>query len=166
MLELVPVAHAHDSVCQLHGTPVFIHIGDPHQDVYKRQARELCSVLVKDGYEDETVLRQWKEMGFGLPYLVHGPETFMVPMRDGVKLAADVYLPVKREGAVAGPEGRVPTVLVRTPYGKRVGAETYYRYVQRGYAVVIQDVRGREDSEGEWLPMHYEVCLLYTSRCV
>ena len=85
-------------------------------------ARELCSVLVKDGYEDETVLRQWKEMGFGLPYLVHGPETFMVPMRDGVKLAADVYLPVKREGAVAGPEGRVPTVLVRTPYGKRVGA--------------------------------------------
>ena len=125
-------------------------------------ARELCSVLVKDGYEDETVLRQWKEMGFGLPYLVHGPETFMVPMRDGVKLAADVYLPVKRERAgqemaVAGPEGKVPTVLVRTPYGKRVGAETYYRYVQRGYAVVIQDVRGREDSEGEWLPMHYEV---------
>ena len=52
-------------------------------------ARELCSVLVKDGYEDETVLRQWKEMGFGLPYLVHGPKTFMVPMRDGVKLAAD-----------------------------------------------------------------------------
>ena len=38
-------------------------------------ARELCSVLVKDGYEDETVLRQWKEMGFGLPYLVHGPES-------------------------------------------------------------------------------------------
>ena len=79
-----------------------------------------------------------------------------------MKLAADVYLPVKRERvgqemAVAGPEGRVPTVLVRTPYGKRVGAETYYRYVQRGYAVVIQDVRGREDSEGEWLPMHYEV---------
>lgn len=90
-------------------------------------------------------------MGFGLPYLVHGPETFMVPMRDGVKLAADVYLPVKRERAgqemaVAGPAGKVPTVLVRTPYGKRVGAETYYRYVQRGYAVVIQDVRGREDS--------------------
>ena len=50
-------------------------------------ARELCSVLVKDGYEDETVLRQWKEMGFGLPYLVHGPETFMVPMRDGGRVS-------------------------------------------------------------------------------
>ena len=33
MLELVPVAHAHDSVCQLHGTPVFIHIGDPHHQI-------------------------------------------------------------------------------------------------------------------------------------
>ena len=72
-------------------------------------ARELCSVLVKDGYEDERrSLRQWKEMGFGLPYLVHGPETFMVPMRDGVKLAADVYLPVKERGSRPG-DGRCRT---------------------------------------------------------
>ena len=42
-------------------------------------ARELCSVLVKDGYEDETVLRQWKEMGFGLPYLVDGPRDLHGP---------------------------------------------------------------------------------------
>ena len=70
-------------------------------------------------------------------------------MRDNIRLATDIYLP---EGA-----GRVPTVLVRTPYGKTIGTAAYYRFVQRGYAVVIQDVRGREDSEGEWLPMYYEV---------
>ena len=61
-------------------------------------------------------------------------------MRDNIRLATDIYLP---EGA-----GRVPTVLVRTPYGKTIGTAAYYRFVQRGYAVVIQDVRGREDSEG------------------
>ena len=52
---------------------------------------------------------------------------------------------------------RIPAVLIRTPYGKSAGASSYFRFVQRGYAVVIQDVRGREDSEGEWLPMYYEV---------
>ena len=85
-------------------------------------------------------------------------------MRDQVRLAADIYLPA---AAVTGknngnqtpgkvPE-RIPAVLIRTPYGKGAGASSYFRFVQRGYAVVIQDVRGREDSEGEWLPMYYEV---------
>ncbi len=47
-------------------------------------------------------------------------------------------------------------VLVRTPYGKKA-AVIYYRYVQRGYAVVVQDVRSRNASEGEWLPNYHEV---------
>ena len=51
----------------------------------------------------------------------------------------------------------MPAVLVRTPYGKEDGCEIYYRYVQRGYAVVVQDVRGRNASEGEWLPNYHEV---------
>ena len=52
---------------------------------------------------------------------------------------------------------QVPAVLIRTPYGKGVGKEGYYRFVQRGYAVVIQDTRGREDSTGVWQPNYYEV---------
>ena len=52
---------------------------------------------------------------------------------------------------------QVPAVLIRTPYGKSVGKEAYYRFVQRGYAVVIQDTRGREDSTGVWQPNYYEV---------
>lgn len=111
--------------------------------------RDFCALLVREGYEDRTILSRWREMYPDEPYRVSEPKTYMAPMRDGVRLATDVYLPRK--------EGRVPTVLVRTPYGKSGGIESYYRFVQRGYALVVQDVRGREDSEGEWLPMYYEV---------
>lgn len=112
-------------------------------------ARDCCSLLVREGCEDRTLLARWKEMYQDSICCVRPVQTFMVPMRDGVRLAADVYLPEK--------EGPVPVVLVRTPYGKSNDAESYYRFVQRGFGVVIQDVRGREDSEGEWLPMYYEV---------
>ncbi|HEY3939174.1 MAG TPA: CocE/NonD family hydrolase [Bryobacteraceae bacterium] len=64
-----------------------------------------------------------------------------VPMRDGVHLAADVFLP----SAV----GRWPAVLVRTPYGRKSPATRSYRYfLQRGYGLVIEDVRGRYGSQG------------------
>lgn len=52
---------------------------------------------------------------------------------------------------------KIPAVLVRTPYGKKKGVEIYYRFVQRGYALVVQDTRGREDSTGKWQPNYYEV---------
>ncbi len=65
----------------------------------------------------------------------------VVPMRDGVRLAADLFLPK--------PGGKWPTVLVRTPYNRKSPPNASYRYfVRRGYAVVIQDVRGRFASEG------------------
>lgn len=112
-------------------------------------ARDCCALLVREEFEDRTLLARWKEMYPDPPFCVRPVRTYMVPMRDGVRLAADVYLPEK--------EGPVPAVLVRTPYGKGNDIEPYYRFVQRGFAVVIQDVRGREDSEGEWLPMYYEV---------
>ena len=75
----------------------------------------------------------------------------MVPTRDGEQLATDVYLPTGTK------ETRFPTVLVRTPYGKGKDKEQYYRFLQRGYAVVVQDTRGREDSTGEWRPEYYEI---------
>lgn len=112
-------------------------------------ARDCCSLLVREGFEDRTLLAKWKETYPEPICRVRPVQTYMVPMRDGVRLAADVYLPEK--------EGTAAAVLVRTPYGKSNDMEPYYRFVQRGFAVVIQDVRGREDSEGEWLPMYYEV---------
>jgi putative CocE/NonD family hydrolase len=76
-----------------------------------------------------------------------------VPMRDGVKLATDVYRPA--EG------GPVPVLLMRLPYSKESMIWTGWvgnvqQYVQAGYAVVIQDTRGRFASEGEFLPYVHE----------
>lgn len=69
----------------------------------------------------------------------------MVPMRDGVRLATDVYLPT-RAGVIVNQ--KFPTLLARTPYGKN-GSETQATFLaKRGYSVVVQDVRGRFDSEG------------------
>ncbi|MBV8552598.1 MAG: CocE/NonD family hydrolase [Acidobacteriaceae bacterium] len=73
----------------------------------------------------------------------------LIRMRDGVDLAADVFLPQAT--------GRWPTVLVRTPYNRRSSASASYRYfVLRGYAVVIQDVRGRYGSQGVFGPVEQE----------
>lgn len=71
-----------------------------------------------------------------------------IPMRDGVRLAADVYRPAESGKPIAG---RFPTLLTRTPYGKGDGrsAEGEY-YSRRGYNVVTNDVRGRYKSEGTW----------------
>src|SRR5260370_19329708 len=73
-----------------------------------------------------------------------------VPMRDGARLYADVYRPAA--------EGRWPTLVVRTPYGvQRDGVHAgMIRFAQHGYAVVIQDVRGRYESEGKWDPFRHE----------
>jgi uncharacterized protein len=73
----------------------------------------------------------------------------MIPMRDGVRLAADIYRPAL-DGEPA--EGPLPTILGRTSYDKT----TQWMWVDpvanfftpRGYAVVIQDLRGRYKSEG------------------
>ncbi len=75
----------------------------------------------------------------------------MMPMRDGMRLATDIYRPKTNE--------QVPIIFVRTPYNfnswgdgeERMG--TYRRAleaVERGYAYVIQNERGRYFSEGEW----------------
>jgi uncharacterized protein len=78
--------------------------------------------------------------------LAHAQIASMIPMRDGVHLAADVFLP--QTGS------RWPTVLVMTPYGHSTPAARNYRYfVSRGYAVVLEDVRGRYGSEGVFGPV-------------
>ncbi len=69
----------------------------------------------------------------------------MLPMRDGVKLATDIYRP-------AG-DGRYPVILERTPYNKDALAAAAHYFVPRGYVVVAQDVRGRYQSEGRWVPI-------------
>ncbi len=76
------------------------------------------------------------------------PVQHMVAMGDGTRLASDVYLP-----AAGGP---FPAILTRLPYGKR---EPYCfmptvadHWVRKGYAAVVQDVRGKWASEGSFEP--------------
>jgi len=71
----------------------------------------------------------------------------MIPMPDGVRLAADIYRP-GRDGKPT--PGRFPALLTRTPYNKDgVNNEGRY-YAERGYVVVANDVRGRYASQGNW----------------
>lgn len=67
-----------------------------------------------------------------------------VPMRDGIELATDIFRP---KG-----EGKHPVIHIRTPYKKELQAMQGRYYARRGYAVAIQDVRGRFASAGEWEP--------------
>lgn len=74
-----------------------------------------------------------------------------VRMRDGIILRADVLLPRA--------SGRFPTLVYRTPYNKESAlreAKAFSKAAARGYAVVVQDVRGRYASDGEFAPYQHE----------
>lgn len=75
----------------------------------------------------------------------------MVPMRDGVRLATDIYLPPgASDSSDAGETQKFPVLLTRTPYDKDGNKSLAEVFVKRGYAVVAQDTRGRYRSEGIW----------------
>ncbi len=79
---------------------------------------------------------------------VFEPEV-QVPMRDGVRLVANVFLP---KGA-----GPWPVILYRNPYGK--GGEEWpgaQEAIAKGYVTVVQDCRGSGKSEGVWEPFRHE----------
>ena len=69
-----------------------------------------------------------------------------VSARDGVSLSTDLYLP--------DTAGSFPTVLIRTPYSNNTDTmiEQARRFANCGYACVVQDCRGRWDSDGEYYP--------------
>src|SRR4051812_26742998 len=74
-----------------------------------------------------------------------------IPMRDGVVLRAEILRPSNN--------GKFPVLVYRTPYGKSGALKEYSTFehaLQRGYAVVVQDVRGRYRSDGEFVPYEHE----------
>ncbi|MDB0069158.1 CocE/NonD family hydrolase, partial [Flavobacteriaceae bacterium] len=75
----------------------------------------------------------------------------MMPMRDGIRLATDIYIPKSNQ--------KVPIIFSRTPYNfnswgdgeeKNRIHQRAYEALKRGYAYVVQNERGRYFSEGEW----------------
>jgi uncharacterized protein len=100
--------------------------------------------------------RQWIGRAFDLPpahYDVGLATHLRIPMPDGRSLEAEHYYPLA--------EGSFPTILIRTPYGLStdnarlntvVGNFPVQRFVERGYHVIVQSMRGRFGSEGRWVP--------------
>ena len=105
----------------------------------------ICLVSwVAIGQTEETIFEKLDEIAII-------DQKVMMPMRDGVRLATDIYRPKTTE--------KVPIIFSRTPYnfnswgdGKQrtKTAERAYEAVKRGYAYVVQNERGRYFSEGEW----------------
>jgi putative CocE/NonD family hydrolase len=76
-------------------------------------------------------------------YEVRVEANVRVPMRDGVKLATDLYTP-------QGIAGKLPAILIRTPYNRQKRTEAARMFAGQGYVVAVQDVRGKFDSEGHF----------------
>jgi uncharacterized protein len=92
----------------------------------------------------------------GPSYEIAVSKNVMITMRDGVRLATDLYLPARDGQAISG---KFPAILERTPYNKDGGVPDSSGHippspaeylVSRGYVVILQDVRGRYRSEGRW----------------
>ena len=79
----------------------------------------------------------------------------MVPVRDGVRLATDIYFPAADGRPVPGP---FPVLVERTPYDKDATRFVLHArfFARHGYVVVVQDVRGRGNSQGDWYPFAQE----------
>lgn len=89
-----------------------------------------------------------KTLGLPAPrYKVRVERNVMVPMRDGIRLATDLYFP-------EGEDKKLPAILIRTPYNKDLEYERKwpgpYMFAEQGYVVAVQDTRGRFRSEGEF----------------
>jgi putative CocE/NonD family hydrolase len=86
-------------------------------------------------------------------YQVRVEKSVMMPMRDGVRLATDIYFPSNEEQQHA--EHSWPVILIRTPYSKSGFGGRMQRIAEmmagQGYAVAVQDERGRYESGGSYI---------------
>jgi len=96
--------------------------------------------------------QDFSDAGFEFPDTLRVTYHHPVPMRDGVALATDIYLPDE--------EGPFPTLLVRDIYSSGTSAvrQSYAKFATaNGYAFVFQSARGRYYSEGHWYPYFQEI---------
>jgi uncharacterized protein len=105
-----------------------------------------------------TISGTWKQRGASIPLVlkrtnavpqpgnaVTERKEVFVAMRDGARLATDLYFP-------SGPSNGLPVVLERTPYNKATFGQEARFWAARGYVYAIQDVRGCFRSEGRFEP--------------
>ncbi|MCG3125895.1 MAG: hypothetical protein CHACPFDD_00722 [Phycisphaerae bacterium] len=102
------------------------------------------AAYVREGFESLRQEPQTDPLLSAPTHAVSEQRGVMIAMRDGVKLATDVYRP--------DTAGKHPVILIRTPYKKEMSELTGRYYARRGYVCAIQDCRGRFGSEGVWEP--------------
>ncbi|HVP58367.1 MAG TPA: CocE/NonD family hydrolase [bacterium] len=103
---------------------------------------------VREGYE-ALMIHQTTDSTLSQPsFRVTVDQGTWIPMRDGVKLSADIYRP--------DAPGKFPVVLVRTPYKKEMSELQGRYFARRGYVYAAEDCRGRFASEGKWNPFFDE----------
>ena len=92
------------------------------------------------------IVGQWLDIPPGEPGVIIEMNV-MVPMRDGVRLATDIYRPDR--------PGLFPAILSRIPYGTDTKMNNYIGkyFARNGYVMLAQDCRGIENSEGYWYPL-------------
>lgn len=132
----------------LTGVDITVWADAKDQRIYLAEVPAQRAAYVRQGYE---TLRQVEEKDPLLSkpeYEVTVERNVAVPMRDGLKLATDIYRPATT--------AQVPVILIRTPYKKEVSELDGLYYARRGYAVAIQDCRGRFSSPGTWEPFVHE----------
>jgi uncharacterized protein len=118
--------------------------------IFSGNARKIfCVVLIA-----LSVVISRAEAGAGKKLKAKGegnPPAYMVPMRDGVRLATDVDIPAKAKD-------KMPAILFRSPYTRQLGGALgmFRGFVGNGYVIVSQDTRGRFDSEGENVPFIFD----------
>ncbi|HZU34273.1 MAG TPA: CocE/NonD family hydrolase [Gemmataceae bacterium] len=116
--------------------------------VYLGEVPSQHAAFVRDGYELLRRLPANDPLLSAPKYQITVEHDVGVPMRDGVKLTTDIYRP-------EGP-AKAPVILVRTPYQKNMAEAQAHYYARRGYAVAVQNCRGRFGSGGTWEPFIHE----------
>ena len=99
---------------------------------------------VREGYEELMTAPVTDPLLSTAKHDVVEERNVMVPMRDQVKLATDVFRPKD--------EPKAPVIFIRTPYKKEMGELEARYFARRGYVCAVQDCRGRFSSEGTWEP--------------
>ena len=115
--------------------------GHAHLEPYPEAGQDLLTPWAC-AREDDGAHRFYYEMVLALLLLLLSGRVVQIPMQDGTLLTADLYLPAEK--------GKFPVVLARTPYDRWEG--WIPRLVRAGFAVVVQNTRGRGDSQGIGLP--------------
>jgi uncharacterized protein len=105
------------------------------------------SALVRQGFE--ALATNGGDPLLSKPIYQVSRTTVMIPMRDGVKLATDLYMPQSKDA-------RWPVILRRTPYDKKGEELSAQSFARRGYIVAVQDCRGLFGSEGVFEPFVVE----------